>query len=671
MPSRPSFDPIKFEVIRNALTQATEEMAAALRRSAYSTNVKTRQDFSCAFFDRDLRPIAQAFTQPVHLGSFVKHVPTAVRRYTGLEAPSLEGWGAVLSVSKGSESRLPARLREFGPGDMVLSNDPYGGGVHLNDITLIGAVYYPPNGPARSPSLRSGRSAPAEHLQPALIGYTACLAHHVDVGGGAPASIGAFQEIYQEGVIIPPVRFVRAGEIVPDVFRLILAQIRSKRETAGDFRAQVAANKTGAKRISEIIERYGLDEFNRYTDEIVEYTRRRTRAEVAKLPRGVFRAEGTVDTDGYTPDPVRLKVEVRIDASGVTFDTTGSDQQRRAPVNSTFAQTFSACAYALRALMDKDLPVNQGFYEFVRVIAPEGSVTNCRHPAPVVGGWETHVRLNDLIFKALSGPLPDLICAGTKAMQCHAGFGGLRFRRRGPATAAIPSPWEGDPSTLRRAQDGAGSGQRGQGGGRSRANTSEGGPVSDPPEYYCFLETLAGGYGARSRSDGPDAVQTHGQNTENAPVEETESNYPVRIVRYGLIPDSEGAGRFRGGLGLQRDYEFPEAATFTVLADRDKAGPHGLFGGLPGSVSRYILFPAGGAPARDLSSKTTVQLQPGDAISYRTSGGGGFGPPRDRDPRLVLRDVREGKISPERAHTVYGVSGELAGRAKEKARGRR
>lgn len=182
-----------------------------------------------------------------------------------------------------------------------------------------------------------------------------------------------------------------------------------------------------------------------------------------------------------------------------------------------------------------------------------------------------------------------------------------------------------------------------------------GGPVSDTPEYYCFLETLAGGYGARSRSDGPDAVQTHGQNTENAPVEETESNYPVRIVRYGLVPDSEGAGRFRGGLGLQRDYEFPEAATFTVLADRDKAGPHGLFGGLPGSVSRYILFPAGGAPAKDLSSKTTVQLQPGDAISYRTSGGGGFGPPRDRDPLLVLRDVREGKISPERARTVYGV----------------
>jgi N-methylhydantoinase B len=597
-----TFDPIRFEVIRNALTQATEEMAAALRRSAYSTNVKTRQDFSCAFFDRELRAIAQAFTQPVHLGSFVKHVPTAVQRYG------------------------PERI---GPGDMVLSNDPYGGGVHLNDISLIGAVHY----------------------RGELIGYTACLAHHVDVGGGAPASVGAFQEVYQEGVIIPPVKFVRAGEIVPDVFRLVLAQIRSKRETAGDFRAQVAANKTGQRRMAEVIDRYGRAEFDRYLDEIVEYTRRRTHAELKKLPHGVFKAEGSVDTDGFTPDPVKLKVAVTIDDTGVTFDTTGSDLQRRAPVNSTFAQTFSACAYALRALMDKDLPVNHGFYESVRVIAPEGTVTNCKHPAPVVGGWETHVRLNDLIFKALSVPMPDLVCAGTKAMQCHAGFGGLRFSRRGQASAT-PSG----------AQNGA-----------LPPQPSEVPPAShrEDREYYCFLETLAGGYGARSRSDGPDAVQTHGQNTENAPVEETESNYPVRIVRYGLVENSEGAGEFRGGLGLQRDYQFPEPATFTVLADRDRAGPHGLYGGLPGSVSEYLLFPAGGGKPRRLSSKTTVQLSPGDIISYRTSGGGGFGPPERRDPGRVLRDVQDGKISMERARSAYRVAidpGSLTVSEKETAR---
>ena len=546
-------DPIRFEVIRNALTQATEEMAAALRRSAYSTNVKTRQDFSCAYFDPDMRVIAQAFTQPVHLGSFVEHVPRAIRRH-GVE--------------------------KLGPGDMILSNDPYGGGVHLNDISLIGPVHW------------NGK----------LAGYTACLAHHVDVGGGAPASVGAFQEVFQEGVIIPAVKLVKGGEIVDDVFRLVLAQIRSKRETAGDFRAQVASNLTGIRRVNEIIDRFGMDEFLRYVDEIVDYTSRRTRAEIEKLPKGVYTAAGSVDNDGFTDKPVQLRVKVTIDDSGVHFDTTGSEPQRRAPVNSTFAQTFSACAYALRSLMDKDLPVNHGFYQYVRITAPLGSVTNCVHPAPVVGGWETHVRVNDLIFKALSVSLPDEVPAGTKAMQCHSGFGGEH-----PRTG----------------------------------------------EYYCYLETLAGGYGARSSSDGPDAVQAHGQNTENAPVEELESNYPLRIDRYGLIPDSEGAGKYRGGLGIRRDYLFPSETIFTILADRDRAGPHGLFGGQPGSISVYALMRDG--EETHLSSKSTVHLQPGDVISYRTSGGGGFEDPLLRDPELVLSDVVDGKVSVERANDVYGV----------------
>ena len=337
-------------------------------------------------------------------------------------------------------------------------------------------------------------------------------------------------------------------------------------------------------------------------DEIVDYTSRRTQAEIEKLPKGVYTAAGSVDNDGFTDKPVQLRVKVTIDDSGVHFDTTGSEPQRRAPVNSTFAQTFSACAYALRSLMDKDLPVNHGFYQYVRITAPLGSVTNCVHPAPVVGGWETHVRVNDLIFKALSVSLPDEVPAGTKAMQCHSGFGGEH-----PRTG----------------------------------------------EYYCYLETLAGGYGARSQSDGPDAVQAHGQNTENAPVEELESNYPLRIDRYGLIPDSEGAGKYRGGLGIRRDYLFPSETIFTILADRDKAGPHGLFGGQPGSISVYALMRDG--EETHLSSKSTVHLQPGDIISYRTSGGGGYEDPYQRDPGLVLSDVVDGKVSVERASRVYGV----------------
>ncbi len=548
-------DPIKFEVIRNALVQITEEMAIALRRSAYSTIVKTRQDFSCAFSDTHMRGIASAVLQPVHLGSFVRHVPSAIKRY-GVE-----------------------RLR---PGDMILSNDPYGGGVHLNDISLIGPVY----------------------AGDRLVGYTACLAHHVDVGGGAPASVGAFQEVFQEGVIIPAVRFVSEGTLDDDVFRLVLAQIRSKRETAGDFRAQVASNNTGVRRVQELVNRYGVEQFELYLEAIVDYTRRRTISELTKLPKGVYTAEGFVDNDGYTEDVVNLRVKITIDNQGVLFDTSGSDKQRRAPVNSTYAQTFSACAYALRALMDKDLPVNHGFYESVRIVAPEGSVTNATHPAPVVGGWETHVRLNDLIFKALSDALPGAVPAGTKAMQCHAGFGGINPRTE---------------------------------------------------EYYCYLETVAGGFGGRETLDGPDAIQCHGQNTENAPIEEFEYNYPVQITRYELIDDSEGAGRQRGGLGLRRDYMFPDhEASFTVLADRDRAGPHGLFGGSAGSRSSYTLTRAG--ETKELGSKSTVNLTYGDVVSYQTSGGGGYGPPEERDPELVVADVRQSKISVERARHVYRVA---------------
>lgn len=564
-PARFTADPIRFEVISNALLEAAEEMAITLRRSAYSTNIKTRADFSCAVFDAGLRVVAQAFAQPNHLGSLTQLVPRAVAAYG------------------------PERL---GPGDALITNHPYLGGVHLNDITLI---------------------APVHHAG-ALVGYVASLAHHVDVGGGAPASIGAFREVFQEGVIIPPVRLVEGGRMVDDVLRLILAQVRAQHETPGDLRAQVAANVTGARRLAELFARYGAPTVDAYIDALIAYTDRRAAAAIARLPRGSFAAAATLDGDGYGGPPVGLAARVTVDDDGVCFDLTGCDEQRRAPVNSTYAQTFAACAYVLKCLLDPDIPTNAGFYRHVRVVAPEGSVVNCTAPAPVVAGWETHMRLTDLLLLALAEPLPGQVPAGTKGMICHAGFGGPR-----PGGA-----------------------------------------------YFCFLETLAGGYGGRRGLDGPDAVQTHGQNTENAPVEETEAGYPVRITRYELVPDSEGAGQWRGGLGLRRDYHFPDqAVTFTVLADRDRAGPWGLFGGLPGRPATYTLNPAG--EARPLSAKGTVELAQGDTVSYRTCGGGGYGPPHARDPQLVLADVREGRVSPERARAVYGVAVDTAAWAVDEA----
>ena len=546
-------DPISFEVIRNALVAATDEMVLALKRSDYSTNIKTRSDFSCAFFDAELRCVAQGFAQPVHLGSMVEQVPKAILAY---------GAG------------------RLGPGDMLLTNNPYTGGVHLNDVNLICPV----------------------HVDGELLGYVANLAHHVDVGGGAPASIGAFQEVFQEGVIIPPVKLVEGGKIVNDVFRLVLAQIRSKHETAGDFRAQIAANTTGVRRVQALVQRHGSETIFDTMRELHNYTERRTLAELARLPHGTYEAEGVVDNDGYTDQPVKLKARVTLGPDGARFDMAGCDEQRRAPVNSTYAMTFSACAYMLKCLIDPDLPVNDGFYRLLEVVAPEGSVTNCRWPAAVVGGWETHARLVEVLLRAMLPAMPERIPAGTKGMMCQAGFGSLD----------------------------------------AAAGT-----------YTCFYDTFAGGYGGRAASDGPDAVQAHGQNTENAPIEETELNYPVRIGRLSLVEDSEGAGRHRGGLGLRKDYAFDRPTTYTILADRDRFGPWGAFGGLDGKIAEYVLV-RGGTEQR-LGSKVTVELEAGDVISVRTCGGGGYGPTAERDPELVRRDVREGKVSARRAREVYGV----------------
>ena len=547
-------DPISFEVIRNALVAATDEMVLALKRSAYSTNIKTRSDFSCAFFDAELRSVAQGFAQPVHLGSMVEQVPKAIQAY---------GAGNLAA------------------GDMLLTNNPYPGGVHLNDVNLISPVY----------------------TDGELLGYVSNLAHHVDVGGGAPASIGAFREVFQEGVIIPPVKLVAGGKIVPDVFKLVLAQIRSKHETAGDFRAQIAANNTGVRRVQALVARHGRETIVDTMRELLDYTERRTLAELAKLPHGTYEAEGVVDNDGYTSEPVKLKARVTLSPDGAHFDTAGSDEQRRAPVNSTYAMTFSACAYMLKCLVDPDLPVNDGFYRLLTVDAPEGSVTNCRWPAAVVGGWETHARLVEVLFRAVLPALPERVPAGTKGMMCQAGFGSLDIE--------------------------AGS-------------------------YTCFYDTFAGGYGGRIASDGPDAVQAHGQNTENAPIEETELNYPVRIGRLSLVEDSEGAGRHRGGLGLRKDYLFDRPTTYTILADRDRFGPWGAFGGLDGKVAEYVLV-RGGEETR-LGSKITVELEAGDVLSVRTCGGGGYGPVEERDPEAVRRDVRQGKVSAQRAREVYGVT---------------
>jgi N-methylhydantoinase B len=554
------YDPIRLEVVKHALLAITDEMSAALQRAAYSTNIKTRGDFSCALLDTNLRLVAQSFSQPTHLGSLVHSAPRLVQEF-------------------GAD-----RMRV---GDAVLMNDAHRGGVHLNDITLLS--------PVDVAGLR--------------VGYVANVAHHVDVGGSTPGSLGLNAETYQEGLILPPLRLVREGVLDEDIVRLIAANIRSPRESLGDFRAQVAANQLAGRRLKELAQSLGIEELIRYMDALLGYTERRVRAELVSFPEGEYRAVDHLDDDGFGDDPVRVEVVVRVRGGTVEFDLTGCDSQGRGPMNATASMAYSGVAYVLKSLLDPDIPINDGFYRVCRVVSTPGSVVNASHPAAVAGGWEVCFRVAEAAFQALAPAFPDRVPAATKGIICNVAFGGR-------------DPFSG--------------------------------------EYYAFYETIAGGYGAHSHKDGMDGVQPHIHNTENAPVEETELNYPVRLKQFSLIPGSGGAGRFRGGLGVRRDYWFVDhEATFSVISDRTRFAPPGVAGGLSGRAAHYVLDPDGAA--EKLRSKTTVHLRPGQVISVQTPGGGGYGDPRRRDRDAIEADLRSGKISAAEARDDYGYPGAEAG----------
>lgn len=546
-------DPVRLEVIRNALRAIADEMSVALQRAAYSTNIKTRLDFSCALFDRAARLVTQSFTQPVHLGSLVHFVPKI-----------LESYGRDRIV----------------PGDGILCNDGHLGGLHINDVCLVVPIHY------------SGE----------IVAFATTMAHHVDMGGGIPGSIGLFQEIFQEGLVIPPTRVLVDGRVDENVFGLMLHNVRTPRETGGDLRAQVAGTNIGTRRVLEMIDKYGIETLDEAIDQLLDYTERRVRAEIATLPRGEFAAEGFLDDDGFTDRPIRIAVKIRVLHGRVEFDLTGSDEQRPCPVNTTYAMTYSACSYTLRALIDPDLPMNDGFYRLLHVIAPSGSIVNSRRPAAIGAGSETGARICETAFRAFANTIPERLAADSKGAMCNIGFGGI-------------SPRNG--------------------------------------EYFVFYESAAGGYGARASQDGIDAVQPHMQNTENAPVEETEANYPVRIVRYELVADSDGAGCFRGGLGLRRDYAPEGAVAFSVLAERARFAPQGLDGGLPARTAHFVRNPD--TNPLEYPSKLSVHLEPTEVFSVQMAGGGGYGSPLDREPDRVLADVLDGKVSRARGRDVYGV----------------
>ncbi|MGM0592231.1 MAG: hydantoinase B/oxoprolinase family protein [Halobacteriota archaeon] len=552
-----AIDSVTLEVLRNACVAVAEEMNATLVRTGYSPNITERRDCSTALFDAGGEMIAQAETMPVHLGSMPFSVAAAVDRFDDL-----------------------------GPGDAVLLNDPFRGGAHLPDLTLVTPIF----------------------AEGELVGYAANRAHHADIGGANAGSVAADStEIYQEGLRIPPVKLFDGGDLNEDVLSMVLANVRTPDERRGDLRAQAAANQTGRNRFEALVDRYGVETTTVALDEIKSYSERRMRAAIADLPDGTYRFEDALDDDGRGNRDLPVVATVDLDGDSVTVDFEGTAPQTDGPINAVFAVTASATYYAVRCLTDPDIPPNHGCYRPVEIHAPEGTVVNPRPPAAVVGGnLETSQRVTDVVLGALASAVPEMVVAGCQGTMNNVTFGGVDPRRETP---------------------------------------------------YAFYETEGGGFGGRSGADGMDGVHVHMSNTLNTPAEVLETAYPLRVREYSLRPDSGGTGEFRGGLGLRRDIEVRDhVSTFNLLAERHESRPYGLFGGGQGASGAAYLNPEG--EHEKLPAKTSQELLPGDVVSVRTPGAGGYGAPDDRDHAAVARDVRLGKLSVERAREEYGYDGE-------------
>ena len=557
-------DPVTLEVLRNACVAVAEEMNATLVRTAYSPNVTERRDCSTALFDADGEMIAQAETMPVHLGAMPFSVAAAVDAF------------------------------DLGPGDSVLLNDPYRGGAHLPDLTLVTPVF-----------------ADGE-----LVAYAANRAHHADIGGARAGSVAADStEIYQEGLRIPPVKLHEGGETNEAVVDLLLANVRTPDERRGDLRAQEAANETGRERFLDLVDRYGADTLRAALDAIKDYSERRMRAEIAALPDGTYRFADALDDDGRGNRNLPVEVAVAVSGDSVRVDFDGTAPQTEGPINAVFAVTASATYYAVRCVTDPDIPPNEGCYRPVDIDAPEGTIVNPTLPAAVVGGnLETSQRVTDVVLGALAGAAPESAVAAGQGTMNNVTVGGID-------------------------------------------------PRDDSP--YAFYETEGGGFGGRAGLDGMDAVHVHMSNTMNTPAEVLETAYPLRVRRYELRPDSGGAGEFRGGLGLRRDIEIRgDRATVSLLAERHESQPYGLVGGDPGASGAAFLLSDGSnsdADAERLPAKVVRELDAGEVLSVRTPGGGGYGDPADRDESAIWRDLRLGKLTPERAREVYDLDVEQDG----------
>ena len=570
-------DPVELEIFKNLYHSIAEEMGAALRRTAFSPNIKERRDYSCAVFDGAGEVIAMGDHMPVHLGS----MPMSVR--AAIDAGPMKA------------------------GDIVMLNDPFRGGTHLPDITLVAPVFVESRAPGGAHS--RGRVARVHTGRDAPLGsrpdfYVASRAHHADVGGAYAGSMGLCREIYQEGVRIPPVKLMRAGTMDRDVLAMLLNNVRTPEEREGDLGAQIAACHTGAERLREVCSRYGVDRAKRSAADLLDYAEELMRAFLHALPEGEYRAEDFLDGDGITEREVQIAVTVRvhhdrpIDRSDpgqgfatesrsigaargrerprhtVTIDFTGSDPQVAGSVNAVAAITYSACFYVFRCLLAEDVPAAAGLMRPIRVIAPEGTIVNARPPAAVAGGnVETSQRVVDVLLRALAQAIPDRIPAAASGTMNNLTIGGIDPRTRQP---------------------------------------------------FAYYETIAGGMGARPGKAGVSGVHTHMTNSLNTPAEALEYAYPLRVRRYSLRAGSGGEGNFQGGDGIVREIEVLTDCEVTLLADRRSRGPWGLAGGADGSPGKAFIVRHDGS-VEPMPGKFSTRLCKGEGIRIETPGGGGWG----------------------------------------------
>ena len=520
--------PIEFEVFKHLFLSIADEMGVTLRRTAFSPNIKERLDYSCAVYDHDGHTIAQGDHMPVHLGA----MPLSVR--AAIEAGPMER------------------------GDVVMLNDPFRGGTHLPDITLV------------SPVFLTGDRRPTF--------YVANRAHHSDVGGMSPGSMPVANEIFQEGLILPPVRLVRRGRMVPDVLAIVLANVRTPDERRGDLAAQIAANRVAERRLRAAASRYERRVLLAYARALQDHTESAVLHAVRAIPSGRYVFEDALDDDGFSDQPLRIVVAISALAGRVTIDFSGSAPQASGSVNANFAITWSACLYALRCLVTEDVLYNAGLARPLTVIAPAGTIVNANPPAAVAGGnVEASQRITDVVFGALARALPDRIPAASQGTMNNVTFGGT------------------DPRSQRR---------------------------------FAYYETLGGGMGGRPGLDGLSALHTHMSNTRNTPIEAIEHELPIRITAYRVRRGSGGAGRWNGGDGLIREYETLADTAVTVLSDRRRLSPYGSRGGRPGAAGRNVLIRAG--QEKLLPGKVELRLRPGDRLRIETPGGGGYGEPDER-----------------------------------------